>query len=69
MVEHYHRPLQQVYSIIITEILIFKFDLAFQMFFKTIKNFVSPNRLVFILLVFSTYPRITKLDTSSPSIN
>ena len=32
------------------------------MAFKTINNTVSPNRSVFILLVFSAYPQIVKLD-------
>ena len=32
------------------------------MAFKAINNTTSPNKLVFILLVFGVYPRIVKLD-------
>ena len=32
------------------------------MAFKAINNTTSPNRLVLILLVFSIYPQIVKLD-------
>lgn len=39
------------------------------MFFKVINNSIGSNRLVFILLVFGTYSRITKLDASFPSIS
>ena len=68
MVKHYHRPLQQVYSIIITEILGIKPELALQIFFKAINNLVGLNGLVFILLVFGAYPRMTELDTPFLSI-
>lgn len=68
MVEYYHRPLQQVYSIIIIKIPSIKPNLALQMFLKTINNSVGSNELVFILLVFSAYPRIIELDTLSLSI-
>jgi hypothetical protein len=33
------------------------------MAFNAINNFVGPNRLMPTLLVFSTYPCITNLDT------
>ena len=68
MVEHYHRSLEHVYSIISTEILGIKPDLVLQMFFKTINYSVGPNRLVPTVLVFGAYPRMTELDASSPSI-
>ena len=32
------------------------------MVFKAINDTASPNRLVFILLVFGVYPQILKLD-------
>ena len=32
------------------------------MAFKAINNTISPNRLVPILLIFSTYPQIVELD-------
>lgn len=68
MVEHYYKPLQQVYSIINTKILDIKPNLALQMFFKAINNLINPNMLVFILLVFSAYPRMSKQDAPSLSI-
>ena len=38
------------------------------MAFKVINNTTSPNRLIFILLVFGVYPRIVKLDILLPLI-
>ena len=32
------------------------------MVFKAINNTISPNKLIFILLVFNIYPQIAKLD-------
>lgn len=43
-------------------------ELVFQKFFKAINNSVDSNGLVFILLVFNTYPKITEHDAPSPSI-
>ncbi len=68
MVEHYHRLLRQVYSIITIEISSIKPNLALQMSFKAINDSGGPNRLVPTLLVFDAYPRMTKQDASSPSI-
>ena len=68
MVERYHGPLRRVYSIIITKIPGIKADLTLQMFFKAINNSVGPNGLVSTLLVFGTYPRMTKMDAPFPSI-
>lgn len=68
MVERYYGFLQQVYSIITTKIPGIKSDLAFQMSFKPFNNLIGPNGLVATLLVFGTYPRMTKLDALSPSI-
>ena len=68
MVEYYHVPLQQVYSIIIIKIPGIEANLAPQMSFKDINNSVGPNGLVTSLLVFSAYPKVTELDAPSPSI-
>ena len=68
MVERYHGPVRQVYSIITTEMPDIKPDLALQMSFKAINNSVGPNELVPTLLVFGAYPRMTEQDTPSPSI-
>lgn len=64
VVEYYHRSLQQVYSIITTEIPRIKPDLAFQISFKAINNLVSPNELVLTLLVFSAHPKMTERKAS-----
>ena len=68
IVEHYHGPLRQVYSIITTKISRIEPDLVFQMSFKAINNSVGPNGLVPTLLVFGAYPIMTELDALSLSI-
>ena len=68
MVEHYHRPLHQVYSIIITKIPGIKSDSTPQMSFKAIINLVGPNGLVLTLLIFGIYSRMTKSDAPSSLI-
>lgn len=68
MVKHYHGSLQQVYLIINTKIAGIELDLVLQMIFKTINNLLSPNGLVFTLLVFGAYPRMIKLNTPFLSI-
>lgn len=64
MVEYYHRPLRQVYSIITIKIFTSGGVLVLQISFKAMNNLMRPNKLVLILLVFSRYPRITELDVS-----
>lgn len=61
-IKYYHRPLQQVCLIVIIKILGIKPNLAFQMFFKDIKNLMGFNGLIFILLVFGAYFQMTSLD-------
>ena len=68
MIERYHGLLRRVYSIIITKIPGIKPDSVLQISFKAINDSVGPNRLVFTLLVFGIYLRITKSDAPSPSI-
>lgn len=60
IIEHYHRPLQQVYSIITFEISGIKPDLVLHIFFKDINNSMGLNGLIPILLIFGTYPRMTQ---------
>ena len=38
------------------------------MAFKAINDTVNPDRLIPILLVFSTYPQMVGLDVLSPSV-
>jgi hypothetical protein len=42
--------------------------MALQMTFKAINDSISPNSLIHTLLVYSTYPRITKNDPPSPTV-
>jgi hypothetical protein len=64
-VERYYAIVCRAYSIIITEIPgIFK-EMALQMSFKAINDFISLNSLVLTLLVYGAYPYITKNDPLS----
>ena len=65
IVEHYYGLLQWVYCIIITKIPGIKVDLALQIFFKAINNLVGSNELVFTLLIFGAYLKMTELDAPS----
>lgn len=65
MVVRYYRSLWQVYLIITTKIPGIKPNLALQMSFKAINNLMGFNGLDATLLIFGTYPRITKLDALS----
>ena len=68
MVEHYHRPLRRVYSIITTKIPGIDPNSALQMSLKAIINLVGPNRLALTLFVFGVHSRMTESDISSPLI-
>lgn len=68
LVEHYHKPLRRVNSIITTKILGIEPNSALQMSLKAINDSVGPNRLVPILLVFDAYPKMTELDALSSLI-
>ena len=49
-------PLYRVYKIISSELKGASEELTLQMAIKAVNNFTSPNGLIPILLVFSTYP-------------
>ena len=49
-------PLYYVYKIISLELKGASKELTLQIAIKVINNFTNPNRLIPILLVFSTYP-------------
>ena len=68
LVERYHGPFCQVYTIITAEILGIKPKLALQMSFKVLNDSIGPNGLVPTLLVFGAYPRMTEIDAHSPTI-
>lgn len=68
IVDRLHESLRRVNSIIMTEIPGIKLNLALYMSLKAMNYLLSPNSLVFTLLVFGLYPKITELDAPSPSI-
>ena len=49
-------PLYRVYEIISLELKGVSEELTLQIAVKAINDFISPDRLILILLVFSTYP-------------
>ena len=55
-VEWYYMPLRRVYKIIFLKLKGVSKELTLQIAVKAINDFTSLNRLVPILLVFSTYP-------------
>jgi hypothetical protein len=68
IVEQYYGLLQRTYQIITVEISDINKDIALQIAFKAINDTAGPDRLVPILLVFSTYLQMVKLDTPSLSV-
>jgi hypothetical protein len=68
IVEQYYSLLQQVYQIIVVKLPRIDKDAALQMAFKALNNTTGLNRLVLMLLVFSVYLRMIKLDAPSPTI-
>ena len=48
-------PLYCIYEIISSELKGISKELTLQMAIKAVNNFINPNRLIPILLVFSTY--------------
>ena len=68
MVKCYYSPLYYIYYIIIVELLDISKDMALQMAFKVINNFIGPNSLIPTLLVFGAYPYIIESDTPNPIV-
>ena len=65
IVERYYRLIRRIYSIITTKIPNISNDIALQIAFKAINDTIRPDKLVLTLLVYSTYPQITKHDPPS----
>ena len=55
-VEWYYMPLYYIYEIISLELKGASKELTLQMAVKAVNNFISPDGLVSILLVFGAYP-------------
>ena len=58
-VERYYAIVCRAYSIINAEIQGITKEIALQMTFKAINDFIGLKGLIFTLLVYSIYPRIT----------
>lgn len=69
LIEHYHGPLYQIYSIITIKLLGIKLKLALQIFFKVFNNSIESNGLVPTLLMFGAHFCMINIDTSSSIIN
>jgi hypothetical protein len=70
LVKRYHALLRQAYEIIKEE---FKNkhinkEMILQIAVKAVNNSAGPDRIVLILLVFGSYPRMTEIDLPSPTI-
>ena len=68
MVECYYGPLYCIYHIIIMELLDINKDIALQITFKVINNFIGPDGLIPTLLVFRAYLYIVKSNTPNPIV-
>ena len=68
-IERYHEPFRRVYLIIVSKISEIDPELDLQMTLKTVNDSIESHELVFILLMFGAYSRMTKLDAFSPTIN
>ena len=65
IVKCYYGPLYYLYYIIIAELLDIGKDIALQMAFKVINDFIGPNSLIPTLLVFRTYLYI--VESNAPN--
>ena len=68
MVKRYYSPLRRIYHIIIIELPDIGKDIALQMAFKVINNFIGPNSLILTLLVFGAYLYIVESDAPNPTV-
>jgi hypothetical protein len=68
MVKRYYSPLCRIYHIITAELPDISKDIALQMAFKAINNFIGPNSLIPTLLVFGAYLCIVKSNTPNPIV-
>jgi hypothetical protein len=66
--KRYYTIVRKAYNCITTKILGLNREMALQMSFKAINDSVSPNRLVFTLLVYGAYPQMTEYNPPSPTI-
>ena len=67
-VKRYYTIVYRAYLIIIIKIPGFIKEIALQMAFKAINDFIKLNSLVFTLLVYSAYPCIIENNPLSPGL-
>ena len=68
MVKCYYSPLRRIYYIIIAELPDISKNIALQIAFKAINDFIGPNSLIPILLVFGAYLYIVKSNAPNPIV-
>ena len=68
MVKYYYGPLCRIYHIITVKLLDISKDIALQMAFKVINNFIGSNGLIPTLLVFKAYLYIVKFNILNPIV-
>ena len=68
MVKYYYSPLYCIYHIITAELLDISKDIALQIAFKVINNFISPDSLIPTLLVFRVYLYIVEFNIPNPTV-
>ena len=68
MVEYYYSPLYCIYHIIIAELPDINKDIALQIVFKVINNFIGPNSFIPTLLVFGVYLYIVESNIPNPIV-
>ena len=68
MVKRYYSPLYYIYHIIIAELLDINKNIALQIAFKAIKDFIGPNSFIPTLLIFGAYLYIVKFDAPNPMV-
>ena len=61
-------PLHCIYHIITAELLDISKDIALQIAFKVINNFISPDSLIPTLLVFRVYLYIVEFNIPNPTV-
>jgi hypothetical protein len=66
--KRYHDSLRRMYAIITTEISSIDLEIALQMTFKVINDWIEFDELIFISLVFDVYVRMIKMNAWSFSI-
>ncbi len=66
--KRYHGSLRRIYSIVTIEISDIDFELVLQMTFKIINDSIELDELIFTLLIFEAYLRMTEMNILSLTI-